>query len=85
MNPNFVIPSENQEQNGYLGEKISILHKQMTEKLSFEVNLRNCQKSEKKCIFLDQKYFEPQFFLSQVKNKSKMVIWVKKLASYINK
>ena len=63
MNPNFVITSENQEQNGYLGEKISILHKQMTEKLSFEVNLRNCQKSEKNAFFWTKNILNPNFFI----------------------
>ena len=43
-----------------------VLHKQMTEQLSFEVDVRNGKKSEKvnllKCIFELQKYFGPPTF-----------------------
>ena len=51
-----------------------ILHKQMTEQLSFEVDVRNGQKSEKvhflKCIFVLQKYYGPPKLLPHVKIKS---------------
>ena len=48
----------------------------MTEQLSFEVDVRNGQKSEKvhflKCIFGVQKYFGPPKFLPHMKIKSKI-------------
>ena len=53
-----------------------VLHKQMTEQLSFEVDVRNGQKSEKvhflKCIFGVQKYFGPPKCFAKVKIKSKI-------------
>ena len=64
--PIFLSLVKNKSQNGYLGEKISILHKQMTEKLSFEVNLEIVKNPKKmhflNAFFLHQKYFELQFF-----------------------
>jgi len=73
----------------YLGKIIVILHRQMTEQMSFEIDVKNGQKLEKvhflKCTFLVQMHFATQNFLAHVKFKSKIFHLVKELASYIDK
>ena len=82
--PNFFAHIKFESKIHYLGKRISILHRQMTEQMSFEIDVKNGQKSEKvhflNCIFLLQKYFGPQILLPHVKIKSKISYLGKKIS-----
>ena len=87
--PNFFAHIKIESKIHYLGKRISILHRQMTEQMSFEIDVKNGQKSEKvhflKCTFLVQMHFADQIFLAHMKFKSKIFHLAKELASYIDK
>ena len=54
-----------------LGTVIRILHRQMTEQMSFEIDVKMV-KNWKKCTFLVQMHYATQFFLAHMKFKSKI-------------
>ena len=77
--PNFFAHIKIESKIHYLGKKISILHRQMTEQMSFEIDVKNGQKVQM------QMHFAAKIFLAHVKFKSKIFHLEKELASFIDK